>query len=266
PRVQSIRFPSNAFLEVTTMRWDKRPFPGWMLVGIVLGLSLAVDSLSAQEPKAELREKVKQLVRQLDDTNTEKQAEAVTALLKLGPEILPLLPEQGREGSLGQKKHLPTIRTTLRDAQTLKELAPRRFTLKKKGVPLNQVLKELEQQTGNPVEDRRRDRTKDISLALDLEKVTFWEALDDIALRADLRVSYDRDRKVALVDGPHLALPVSHSGVFRTTVKRLLAIRDLEADVHFWTIQMEVAWEPRFQPLFVETQPEGLVVQEGKGV
>src|SRR5262249_34540979 len=85
-------------------------------------------------------------------------------------------------------------------------------------------------------------------------------------LRADLRVSYDRDRKVALVDGPHLALPVSHSGVFRTTVKRLLAIRDLEADVHFWTIQMEVAWEPRFQPLFVETQPEGLVVQDGKGV
>src|SRR5262249_53577444 len=31
-------------------------------------------------------------------------------------------------------------------------------------------------------------------------------------------------------------------------------------------VYLEIAWEPRFQPFLIETQPEGLVIQDDKGV
>ncbi len=50
-------------------------------------------------------------------------------------------------------------------------------------------------------------------------------------------------------------------GDFRTTVKRLVAVRDLEAKTHTWTIHLQVASEPGVRPLFIYTQPDELVVK-----
>jgi hypothetical protein len=54
--------------------------------------------------------------------------------------------------------------------------------------------------------------------------------------------------------------------VYRVTVKRLTSVRDLETESHAWMIDLEIAWEPRFRPLFVETEPDSLVVQDAKGI
>ena len=42
---------------------------------------------------------------------------------------------------------------------------------------------------------------------------------------------YERDRLVALVDGPYEAQPISFSGLFRTTIKRLDAVRQLPREL-----------------------------------
>jgi hypothetical protein len=237
-----------------------------LVVGaLVVGMAVAC-SLFADEPKADVRAKVDQLVAQLGDSDSDKQAAAAASLLKLGPDILPLLPADEKLTD-SQKKQLKEIRDTLRDAQAQKELAPKLFTSKGKATRLSQALADLATQTGNPVEDRRRNKDQDLKLNLDLNRVSFWQALDEIALRADLRVSlFERDAKIALVDGPHQALPISYQGLFRVAVKRLMAIRDLEADRHSWIIFLEIAWEPRFQPLFLDTQPTALEICDGQGL
>lgn len=145
-----------------------------------------------------------------------------------------------------------------------KELIPRTCTLKGEEIPLSRALKELSRQTGNTVEDRRRTRD-DPRLNLNLDKVTFWQALDLIAREADARVSpFERDRSVSLVDGPHVAQDVSYSGLFRTTIKRLDAVRQFDTEAHFCTLYLEVAWEPRFQPFLLDPS-SGVTATDDKG-
>jgi hypothetical protein len=153
-----------------------------------------------------------------------------------------------------------------RNAGAPKELAPKTVTLQESSISLSKAIKELAGQTGNQVEDRRREKDEARQLKLNLKTATFWQALDAIAKAADARVSlYERDGKIALVDGPHQLLPVSYSGLFRVTVKELHLHHYLDSDNHFCDIKLEVAWEPRFQPLFMETRPESLTVVDDKG-
>jgi hypothetical protein len=148
---------------------------------------------------------------------------------------------------------------------TPKELVPRLITLDEKDVPLSVALAELLKQTGNEIVDRRKDKD-DPRLKLELKKATFWQALDAIAREADAKVSYyERDGKLALVDGPHIALPVSYHGLFRVGIKRLDVTHVLEPDSRYCNVHFEVAWEPRFTPFVLETQPESLEVKDDKG-
>jgi hypothetical protein len=147
-----------------------------------------------------------------------------------------------------------------------KELAPRLLTLEEKDIPLTSALAELAKQTGNRVEDRRKERD-DPRLKLELKRATFWQALDAIAKEADARVSlYERDGKLALVDGPYQALPASYNGLFRIGIKRMDMIHILDPEAHYCNVHLEIAWEPRFQPFMVQTQPEALEVKDDKGV
>jgi hypothetical protein len=228
---------------------------------------LALAPAPADEPSADLRARVDNLVEQLRSADAEKRAAAEAELVKLGPTILPLLPAADAKLTSDQSKHVQAVRATLRDAQAKKDLLPRTATLSNPAISLSQALKELARQTGMTVEDRRRDKDQEPTFALDLKQATFWEALDEIALKADLRISLcERDGRLALLDGPHKLLPVSYSGVYRVTLKRLTSVRDLETDTHVWMIDLEIAWEPRFRPLFVETEPDSLVVQDAKGL
>ena len=115
------------------------------------------------------------------------------------------------------------------DADVPKELVAKTITLQETNIALSKALRELANQTGNQVEDRRREK-EDVKLSkLDLKNATFWQALDAIAKAADARVSlYERDGKIALMDGPHQLTPTSYSGLFRLEPTKLEATRDLK--------------------------------------
>ena len=68
--------------------------------------------------------------------------------------------------------------------------------------------------------------------------------------------------------GPHRDLPISYSGIFRLSVTHLTADRTLGAgdQGHFLTLNLELAWEPRFRPLFLESKPDSFEIQDEKGV
>jgi hypothetical protein len=172
-----------------------------------------------------------------------------------------LLPSDGgpaQAGSSGKAKKKATY-------QLSEELTPKPFTLQENEVTLSKALAELAKQTGNQVEDRRQSR-EEVKLKLDLRGVTFWPALEAIAKAADAKISFsEQDGKLALSDGPYQLLPVSYNGLFRVAVRRLDAIHDLEANTQLCLLYLQVAWEPRFRPLLMETQPDDLTVEDDKG-
>jgi hypothetical protein len=137
-------------------------------------------------------------------------------------------------------------------ADARKQLQPAPVTLKGDGLSLAEALASLHEQTGNRVYDRRQVKD-DRKLKLDLARVTFWPALDDIAAAAGASVSlYQPDGVVALVDGSRRPQPVAYSGLFRITAKRLTVAREAGRGTGTCVVDLDVAWEPRFQPFYLE--------------
>lgn len=145
------------------------------------------------------------------------------------------------------------------------ELGGQLVTLEKSDIPLADALKEIAKQTGMTVLDRRRDKSNP-KLKLALARATFWQALDAVAREADLQVYlFDRERQVALIEGPYREMPTSFQGPFRVTLKKLATVRDLALDAHFCLAEVELAWEPRFQGFLLEPKPDSYVVKDDKG-
>jgi hypothetical protein len=62
-----------------------------------------------------------------------------------------------------------------------------------------------------------------------------------------------------------MVVPTSYSGLIRVTVKKIDSSLHLDAGpppAHVCVVHLEVAWEPRFHPMFIETQPTSLVAQD----
>ena len=237
--------------------------------GSLLSASSAVPADEPKDRPADLKAKVATLVKQLDDRDSVKRTEAETELIKLGVDILPLLPEKEEGLSAEQKRRLTTVRATLKGAEAQKNIQPRLCTIQNQAIPLSKALEELTKQTEIKVDDGRQNAGDDPKLKLALNKATFWQALDAIAREADLQVNlYQKEGTPVLMDGPHRAVPTSYSGIFRLSVRRMTADRIPEAgdEGHFLTVQLELAWEPRFRPLFLESKPDSFDVQDDKGV
>ena len=130
---------------------------------------------------------------------------------------------------------------------------------------VNEALAALTKQTGIAVTDRRDE--PDAKITVHVNKVTFWQALDQIADRTNATVDlYTTNGKLALrkrTGKPLLKGPqtVSYDGLFRTSIKRLTASIDPETGQTTYSAALEVAWEPTLQPFYLETRPQNLVVK-----
>jgi hypothetical protein len=127
---------------------------------------------------------------------------------------------------------------------------PRTVTLSGKST-LSDALALLEKQTGNVVNDRRKERSNPTLLLMN-KTGTFWQTLDAIGKESGIGFSpYQEDGGVALVDSPYRELKVDHSGMFRFAFKRISVSRDEETQARLCHIALEAAWEPRLKLLFL---------------
>jgi hypothetical protein len=154
-------------------------------------------------------------------------------------------------------------------AQSPAQTPPKPTTIKLNAdkTKLSIVLAELSKQAGVVVEDKRGEA--DDTIMVNLNDKTFWQAVDAIADAAHARaVVNPRDGRVSLVKrkdkdpGP----APSHDGLFRATVKRVTSVLDFETGASTYTAAVEIAWEPRLLPLFLETSPRNFTVKDEKGV
>src|SRR5687768_9220700 len=99
-----------------------------LVIVLPLVLMLLAFGRSA-EPNPALKAKVKQLIEQLADPDESKQEAAALQLIKLGPDVLPLLPGPGEKLKPTQAKQLAAIAKMLREAGAGKDLAPKLVTI-----------------------------------------------------------------------------------------------------------------------------------------
>jgi hypothetical protein len=141
------------------------------------------------------------------------------------------------------------------DAEALAQLKARPYSPAAPQQKLSDVLAGLAAQTGSPLLDKR-SKADDPLVTLPTAPRTFWQTAQHLAEALKCRLSLFENGGPALVDGVSRAQqPISLDGIVRISVKRWTVQRDEETGTHVATATLDVAWEPRFEPFYLEVMP-----------
>jgi hypothetical protein len=231
-----------------------------LLLGQVDAPAKPADPAAAEAARA-LQTKVLALVRQLDSSQQAKREEAEKALVELGGEVLPLLPDVNARTPAEVKNRLGRVRSALLKAAIEAATKPALVTLSGE-LPVSQAFAEIAQQTGNKFVDYRErfnQEQPDPKIKVSLDKVPFWEALDTVLDAGNLSL-YNFDEEAGALaytsrgEGiPPRAGRASYSGIFRLEPTRVEAVRDLRNPANrSLKVSIDVAWEPRVRPIVLE--------------
>ncbi len=142
---------------------------------------------------AALRDRVTQLVERLGSDKAEARDAAMAALTKLGPKVLPLLPDAAALPAGERKDRVEKLRQALRQAQDDVNPAASRVTVEGKGIRLTEAMQQLQKQTGNAITDMREQLGADVTnpaLDLQIRDKPFLEALADVAKMAEVDLEF----------------------------------------------------------------------------
>lgn len=238
--------------------------------------SPAAPATAEKKPTAQddLKDKVTQLFKQLDDPSAEKRDAAEKGLVELGPDIAPLLPRVTARTSAEVKDRLLRISKSLDKAAAEAIIKPRMLTLKE-DIPLKTLLEEVEKQTGNKLRDMRMEGggdAADITFKTKLTDIPFWQGLDQILDEADLGLEAVATESgalglVARPEGQAKRFGKAHySGPFRFEATELEAVRSLRATgMERLKLFVEATWEPRLRPVIFEHKLEDIVAKDEAG-
>jgi hypothetical protein len=243
--------------------------------GLALGAALAGQPARGQQADEALKDRVAQLVERLESSKTEAQAAAEKALINLGPKVLPLLPEVTKATGPDMKQRLERIRESLRDQQDQASLDASKVTIRGKGIRLTEAIKQLQAQTGNPITDLREQFGADAtnpSLDLDIVDKKFFEALDEIAQKAEVSLNFfTGDESIGLMAGDKpdeiggKRMAPLYTGPFRVVFTNLGFSRDFGGGSHNGNAQFLVAWEPRLRPMLLALKAEDVKIVDDLG-
>lgn len=231
-----------------------------ILLALIGGFLPAGDRRSPAE-HAELHRKVAQLVTQLDAEKRSARSAAFESLLALGPDILPLLPDERNLASPAAREAVGEIRTRLERESALATLGPSRATLWGR-FPLREILNRVTAQTGN------RFDASEVSPALlgreisvDYQARTFWSAIDELSRRAGLAyASVQKAQSLVLVpagDAPDRSnLAVAESGPFRVAIISAALRPSLSELPKLLRIHWSLHTEPRLRPLYASIEAQ----------
>jgi hypothetical protein len=242
---------------------------------LIFGADPARNADAAQADDA-LRDRVLQLVDRLDAPKPEAREGAMASLIKLGPRILPLLPDAASAKTDERKQRLEKVRAALQKAQAEVNTGATRVTISGKGIRLSEALQQIQKQTGNAITDLREQLGAEATnpgLDLDLRDKPFFEALDAIARQAQVTTSFATgDGSIGIAGSmssdspetpnkdPAIKPMILYSGPFRIELKQIGMARDFQAGTTTANLQFEAAWEPRLRPMLLKLKTEELKI------
>ena len=246
-----------------------RSFP--VLIVIFSALSYNYCAL-AQD--AALRDRVASLVEKLSNGTTAERDQAEAALTKLGSKARDLIPSTfPLDADQDAKKRLQKLRDAASDGSP----TIAKVTIQGTGIRLSDALKQLQSKTGNVISDLREAYGGDASnptMELDLNDVTFFEALDEISEKAGVSLtSFTGDGSIGIMPygameygaSPKSRPPVRYSGPFRISLNRIGSVRDFSATEARTNVQFEVAWEPKLRPMLLSLKADKVRVIDDRG-
>jgi hypothetical protein len=131
------------------------------------------------------------------------------------------------------------------------KLEAKRVNVKPGWLTLESVLGDIERQTGNRVLDRRSTPGGAV-VGVAIANQPFWSALDIVSKTVDARINLYGDGGVAFVDGPRRDGVFVVSEVCRVELRKLAVVRDFETGGNSAHAELEIAWEPSFEPLYMD--------------
>ncbi len=218
-------------------------------------LVLAAAANATADETAERAAEVRRLVRLLNAPTVQQRDAAEQELLGLGPAVLDELPEPNERMPAEVRHRLERIRQQIERADAQAAVAATTVTLKGEQLPVANVLRAIEQQTGNRL--RLGEGAEPPPIDVQFDKTPFWQALDAVLDRAQLDMYlYAEDEALLLIPRPTSRLPtegrVSYAGPFRFEPTEIVAIRDLDTPASkVLKLQLQIAWEPRLQPIML---------------
>lgn len=237
----------------------------------ILAISItSADSAMGQSDQApaDLGERVRQLVDQLDDRQLEKREAAEKGLLELGAGALRYFPEITDRTAAEVKQRLSRVRTELEKATAALNTEGARITLAGK-MSVDEVFAALEEQSGNKVSGYDRQSGE---IEVDFADVPYWEALDQILDQLDLDIDAFGGEAQTLVltsraDGEQArAGSAAYQGAFRFEAQRVETRRDLRnPSVNTLRLTMNIGWEPRLRPVSMQQPIAQLSAVDDRG-
>jgi len=226
---------------------------------------------------AQLRRDVNRWTEQLSSDELAVRARAESELLKLGPAALPLLqaPELARDVSA--REALRRVRQQLELRQARESVKPSKVTLKGR-FELENVLREIERQTGNRLTRKRLSKSaRRRTIELDWNQASFWHVLDELCrdgkLQWQAQTTGGTSSAISFLDAQHkkgeaTSPPIiTVYGPFRMSLISV-AVRPLVGNDTQRLLRMQVALhvEPRLRPLFLKYAEADVVATDGSGM
>jgi hypothetical protein len=221
---------------------------------------------SVERSTQELTGRVEALIRQLNADTQRKREEAQRALVELGPEILPLLPDPKAGGlSAEQRRRLQAIREKLQASQLQRLFAATCVTVQKGTYSVAELLEQIRLQTGNEVLDARGGQGEELlsqKVEVEWQQLPFWRALDELCAKAGLTVSSssEPDGRLRLIEGRRKPLPTMDAGAVRVQAQELILRRLYGPSLARGQLVLTLTWEPRLTVARVRLDPKSVVI------
>jgi len=232
-----------------------------LVAGTVVTCPAAEVRPADSKADANFAQQVSKLVSKLDSDRAADRDAAEKELLELAGEttaqtdrFLASLPPDNDEMPLAVRDRLSRMRRQIEDRAAKGATNGTTITLDAKTMPLADVFKAIEKDTGNKLVDNREEPS-DKPVTITLKDEPFWSAIDQILDQVGLGVySYGGEEALSIVgrnneEGPRVG-QAAYRGPLRFEVLEVQAQRgQRQPKQQSLKLQLEIAWEPRLRPI-----------------
>lgn len=229
-----------------------------MALCIFLGMASTIAGQPTNENPSVLAThgQLRELLRQLDADDLAKREQAEYEIVQLGTSVLQFLPTIDNLTSAELKMRLARIRQILESFDSERFFQASVVSLQGE-MELADALEKLTQLTGNSLSIQEgQEVAGQMTVQLDWQEVTFWEAMQDLMDQTSLRLIPFRTTANELVMAPRSDdNPVAAflAGPYRIEPTSVACERHLDGQVNGQLrVNLQLSWEPRMEPMFMQ--------------
>lgn len=235
------------------------------IVGLHFALATMValfhSSTMAVEP--DLRSQVRAGIRQLTSPSRAARARAEQTLLKLGPEILPLLPPPDLLESASVRVAVRRIRIRLEHDAAEDSIRPSTVSLTGT-FSIEEFIRKIEHQTGNTVSPSGLSKERRLGqIVVQLQNAPFWSAIGELE-RVGVAATFDQETGLLTLHPGTSKDLMSVSTLdrsFRIVASPLQWRGDSDQSDTLLNTQLRILCEPRLRPLFLKYRTSNFHLQ-----